>query len=173
MNSLTSKLLVIASLLALPSTAARAADEDKTAPKAAPTASAIDRVVSHMWWNQTPKVAAIGLTADQRAQLDALGRAYLEARRDRTGQRDALAAFSAALKQNDFEAARKHAQALADASAEPHLAQAEMMIDALKLLSAEQRGKIAANFPGLLEGPWMRTGANLRQRRGAPVRPGQ
>ena len=169
MKTLISKVLVTAGILALSSASTWAAGDEKAAPKTPAAGTAIDRVVSQMWWNQSLKVTTLALTGDQRSRLDALGRAYLEARRDSTAQSDALAAFSTALKKNDFAAAREQAKVLAQASAQPHLAQAELMIDGLSVLSAEQREKLAANFPGLLEGPWMRTGANLRQRRSPPA----
>ncbi|MEM7351681.1 MAG: Spy/CpxP family protein refolding chaperone [Acidobacteriota bacterium] len=166
MKTLTSKILLTGCCLALCTLPVWAQGGEQAAPQA--KATAMDRVISLMWWNQGPKVTSLELTDDQRTQLDALGRAYLTGRKQSTAQRDALTAFSEALKQNDFAEARAKAKALAEASAEPHLAQATMMIEALELLSAGQREKMASTFPGLLEGPWMRTGANLRQRRGAP-----
>ena len=169
-----SKAVLTASLLFLVTTVAGAVGEGDSAPqKAAPAADNFSRVLAQMWWHQTPKVTTLELTSEQRAKLDSLGRAYLEQRRDSSAQREAFDAFSESLKENDWVTARRRARILADATAEPFLAQAEMMIEALQLLSDEQRKKLAVSFPGLLSGPWLRSGAALRGWRGNRARGGR
>ena len=156
------KTLVIPGLLTLLLVAgvapASAQDDKKPAQGQSPQAirDGIERVTSRMWWNQSDKIAALKLTAEQRAEMDTLIRSHLEKQRNSTAMREAFAAFQETLEAGDWDGARKRAQGLADAAAEPVLSQAEMMIGALSLLSAEQRAKVASDYPGLMTGPWLR-----------------
>ncbi len=160
---------LILGLLTLLTAFGAGAQGDQEGAKAAGSSNGIARVVGQMWWNQDKKVTALGLTDEQRGNMDTIGRAYLEGRRAaRTGQSDAFARFSESLQQGDWSTANDRAKAMAEESGKPLLAQGEMMVEVLRLLSAEQRQKLAADFPGIFKGPWMRSGANvMRQRRAA------
>ncbi|MCP3963556.1 MAG: hypothetical protein GY719_37445 [bacterium] len=172
-NKTIAKTIVAALFLAMLTLAAGAASaqEDKkpAAQQGQTEAAARDgmtRVISRMWWNQPEKVATLALKVEQREKMDTLGRAYLESQRGSNAGREAFGSFAEALEAGDWDAARERSKTLAEATSGPVQAQANLMIDALALLSADQRAKLAAELPGLLSGPWMRMRGMGRNRPG-------
>lgn len=114
---------------------------------------------SRIWWNQPAKIEALGLSEDQRSQMDSLLMAFLEQRRSAAGRRqEALRALGQALARGDWSAARDHGDAVVAATSSPIDLQIELMIEVVGLLTPEQRQALIAEAPRLLSRLWISTG---------------
>jgi hypothetical protein len=115
-----------------------------------------ERAARLAWWNHPAIAEAIGVRADQRAEMDRVMARHVEGHLAAAEKRERLgAAFQNALKSGEWDAARKNASELRDGIAQGWYNQALLKIDILQLLTKEQREKLAAEHSELLVRPWM------------------
>lgn len=123
-----------------------------------------ERMQRRLWWNKDESATAVGVTADQVARLDDLARNALpEIGRLARATADLRDAYRTALEAGELERAIKLAEQRASSSRELALAQSRLTIAGLRLLSADQRGKLAALEP--LDRPWIQPGPMVRGER--------
>lgn len=119
-------------------------------------------LVSKIWWNQPQKVEELGLSDQQRSEMDAALQRYLAGRGGaKTQRREALEALGKALGEGDAKAARSVGDELAGLSSGPIRDQVGMMIEVVAVLTPQQRQKTGSLYPRLLSGLWIRS-ANPR-----------
>ena len=134
-----------------------------------------ERLVQRMWWNQDAKVNELNLTAGQRTKMTGFFTEFLATQQPQEDQRVVFQAFGDALGSGDAEgtaAARDHVIETISSNMEQQL---DMMIQVVGVLNAEQLSKLATEFPGLLNRPWLRMGnagmaRDGREGRAAPRR---
>lgn len=115
-----------------------------------------------IWWNQDRFVEALGLTEEQRGQMDAVLEANIAGRRGQiepyVETRRALAEAVAAGDWKGAEAARDR---LAELAAATSRSESDLVVAVGKLMSAEQRKKLQEEFPMMFARPWIRGGVGL------------
>lgn len=126
-----------------------------------------------MWWQQLRVAEVLALTAEQRSGLDALLEDRIEARRDLARRfRRARADVARAARDGDWEAARAARVGLGEAASRLSSVDADLLIDAMRLLTAEQRATLAKEFPAVLRRPWLVGGPGAFGRFGGGRPPG-
>jgi hypothetical protein len=139
--------------LAASGSLAAAATAQPMAEKAAGGVAPDAEEKPRLWWNDSSLVEKLALDAGQRAKMDAAYARYQSASSTR-GAQAARAAFEAALRQGNWPRAREQLDAWMGQLATPVRALALLKIDVLSLLSDEQRKRLHASLPQLLEGSW-------------------
>ena len=118
------------------------------------SASARDARTPTLWWNDPVIVEQITLTDAQRQKMDASWGAYEKkvapVRDARANQRE----FVEALEKGDYERARKLLSQWVDADQTPRRAMAELKLDILPQLTADQRSKLLESYPRLIRRNW-------------------
>ncbi|MEO1087654.1 MAG: hypothetical protein AAFY88_25750 [Acidobacteriota bacterium] len=128
-----------------------------------PTAPAKDAdLASKMWWNQSKKVAELGLSDAQRTVMDAAVRRFLEDRAQAIrDQKGAFSAYGDALASGDQAAIEARGAALSAAMATPLEGQVAMMAEVTGVLEAPQRQLLVERYPKLLSRLWIRSGRGV------------
>lgn len=110
--------------------------------------------LSRVWWNQGRYVEALELDETQRTAMDRILVEHVERRRalaaEMAEQRRVLGDRLAA---GDWQGAEETTDAVAAAYADLGRGEAELATRVARLLNDEQRGKVAAEFPRLLNRP--------------------
>ena len=123
-----------------------------------------ERMQRRLWWNKEETATAVGVTADQVALLEELARnAAPEIGRLARATADLRDAYRGALESGELERAAALAEQRASSSRELALAQSRLTIAGMRLLTAEQRSKLAAVEP--LDRPWIQPGPMIRSER--------
>ena len=129
----------------------------QTQPGASGRDAQLSRLLDRVWWNNPDKISELNLTDEQRAQMDvhlvdyhsSLG-AERPLRRIRTEFIDALVSGS-------WEEAHKLSAELVEGIERSTLRKNDLKIQVMGLMSGEQRGLFATEYPRLLKRPWPRT----------------
>lgn len=125
------------------------------------------KLVANIWWNQTRKIEEIGLSEEQRAQMDASLKAYLESRAESLKkQREALSNFGTRLVQGEQEEVQQSGNELFELMSMPIRQQVDMMIDVAAMMTPEQRQQLVARYPMLFSRLWVRSSGLGRRRPG-------
>lgn len=150
----SASLVFLVVLLASAASVATAQEPDQRGPRRASAEA------TRIWWNQPRFVEGLGLSAEQREKMNGALEEHLEARREkgRAQQKVRRELFEAAQK-GDFEAAEAMQDRFASAAAELARVEGELVVGVLRLMTAEQRGKLAEEFPVILRRPWLFGGA--------------
>jgi hypothetical protein len=107
----------------------------------------------HHWWRDAALTQQLALTAKQQTQLDAAFAKSLEVRRAGSPQK-ARVQFHEALQKGDAAGARQALQAWTGAEQTQVRAGAELKLEAMNVLSAEQWKKLVSQRPELLRQAW-------------------
>lgn len=113
------------------------------------TAEALEAV----WWNDPALVEHLSLSDASRSEMDGYYKASIESHQPGS-ERERGKAFNDALREGDWEEARKRLQELKANVGGPLVAQGELKISVLSLLNDEQRAKLFERKPELLRGFW-------------------
>jgi Spy/CpxP family protein refolding chaperone len=121
-----------------------------------------------IWWNNEPTRELLELSADQRAKMDGALSEFLEKHRTIQESRRAVRTeLTAAFRDGAWPQAKEKSKALSALTAEWDALHAEMVIRVLGEMTPEQRQKLAAERPNLLDRPWVsslgRGGAGRRR----------
>ncbi len=117
-----------------------------------------ERLVADAWWNQDELVAALELTGSQRAALDQLLTAAFEHQQQADRARGQnFQTFASALEAGNEEEALRYAQLMSAGVADQARVRSDMMIQGMKLLSAEQREKLLQEAPSSFRRSWLRS----------------
>jgi Spy/CpxP family protein refolding chaperone len=120
-----------------------------------PPAKHTKRAEARLWWNDPAVVEKLGLSGEQRGQMDQLFEAYRGERKNAARSSNARDRFLEALEQGDVERAQRELDASAEGERALVQALGELKIGVLSLLSEEQRKTLASAYPRLLPQPWM------------------
>lgn len=126
-----------------------------------------------MWWNQPRFADGLGLTAEQRGDLDRLLEQHLAQRREavETYQERRLE-LARAVSAGDWAEAREAGGRAAEAAAGLSRAETDLVVAVMQRLTPAQREEVAEEFPILLRRPWLRGGLGGPRRSVGTVRPG-
>jgi Spy/CpxP family protein refolding chaperone len=149
-RSITVGLLVAVATAGLGVLSAPAWAADPANEQARPAEGAETR----LWWNDPAMVEKLGLSGDQREQMDLLFETYRSAQKSHSKTRAIRTAFYEALKQGDAERAPKELASWAEGEAGLIRALGELRIGVFSLLSEEQRKTFVSAYPRLLPQPW-------------------
>jgi len=133
-------------MLSAPAWAAEPADEPARAAK---------RAEARLWWNDPAVVEKLGLSGDQRAQMDQLFETYRSERRNAAKSSNAHDSFLEALGQGDAEWARRELESWVEGERALLQAVGKLKIEVLALLSEEQRKALPSAYPRLIQQVWM------------------
>ena len=118
-----------------------------------------DKLLAAAWWNDEATVANLGLDGEVRSQLDGMVKQALTSLRAiRADRQGTIEAFDKSLAEGDFDAAKKHADRLEAIGGQLESTGAQLKVDGLSLLTAEQREDLTTEQ---ISGSWLR-----RNRRG-------
>jgi Spy/CpxP family protein refolding chaperone len=136
--------------LGMHSAPARAADPAEKPAKPA------KRAEGRLWWNDPGVVEKLGLSGDQRAQMDQLFETYQGDRKNAARSSNARKPFVEALEQGDMDRARSELDSWAEGERALVQAGGKFKIEVLSLLSEEQRKALASAYPRLIRRSWVR-----------------
>ena len=109
-----------------------------------------------IWWNQPRFVDGLALDSEQRGGMDRVLERHVEARREKgRSYKQARAEVARAAQAGDWEAAEAASVRLGEAAAELARLEGGLVVDVLRLLTAEQRAKLRDEFPAILRRPWL------------------
>lgn len=126
----------------------------RAADPAAEQAEPAKRPQARLWWNDPAVVEKLGLLGDQRAQMDQLFETYLSERKNAAKSRNANKRFLEALEQPDMDRARSELDSWSEGERALVQASGKLKIEALSLLSKEQRKALASAYPSLIRQSW-------------------
>ena len=152
---------------------AEEAQAEKAQAEKAQAKSPGRRMADRPWWNQPKKIEALSLTDEQRGELDALAESCRAEQQAKPNPREVYQEMADALTKGDLDAARKLTDSLADAAAKNARAQAQMMIEGVAVLSTDQRGILASEWPGMFRRPWIGAGKRGMMGKQGAARQGQ
>jgi len=112
------------------------------------------RAEARLWWNAPAFVEKLGLSGEQRAQMDQLFEAYESERKDAARSSNARRPFFQALEQGDMEQARRELDSWAEGERAAVQAGGKLKVEVLSLLSEEQRKALASLHPRLIRKTW-------------------
>jgi Spy/CpxP family protein refolding chaperone len=150
-RSIAAGLLVAVATVGLGTFSNTARAEDPAAEPAKPA----KRPEPRLWWNDPVVVEKLGLSGDQRAQMDRLFQTYESERKDAARSSSARKRFLEALEQGDMDRARSEVDSWAEGDRAMVHAGGKLKIEALSLLSQEQREALASAYPRLIRQNWM------------------
>jgi hypothetical protein len=104
--------------------------------------------------------------------MDAHLETFLDARQAYAGEKDSYKSFKNALAEGDVEAAQAAREKVLENLAAPMRLQLDLMITATGELTAEQRKRIAEEYPMLFTRPWVRMAMSKAGGRPGVGRPG-
>lgn len=107
-----------------------------------------------LWWNDPVIVEQVGLSEGQRSKMDAAYASYSERASSGRRTRDVKNDFLAALEKGDWKDARTQLDLWTSQESNPQHAMAEMKLEILQLLSADQRNTLMESYPRILRRPW-------------------
>jgi len=107
-----------------------------------------------VWWDDPMIVEQIGLTDDQRARMNEVFSRYQDALDPRRYTAVSQKPYLDALERGDWEQARADADRWIESLQGPKRAMAELKLQVLPILSAEQRGKLIQHYPRVIRRSW-------------------
>jgi len=120
-----------------------------------PPAKQGKRAETLLWWNDPAVVEKLSLLGDPRAQMDRLFETYRSERKNAARSSNARKPFLEALEQGDMERARSKLDSWAEGERAGVRAGGKLKIEALSLLSEEQRKALASAYPRLIRRSWV------------------
>jgi Spy/CpxP family protein refolding chaperone len=141
----------------------------RAADPAAEQAKPAKRPEAGLWWNDLAVVEKLGLSGEQRAQMDQLFETYLSERKKAARSKNADRRFLEALEQPDMDRARRELDSWSEGERALVQASGKLKIEVLSLLSGEQRKALASAYPRLVRQTWVPRPS--WQPRSAPKRP--
>ena len=155
MKASTRTIVIFSTILFLTCSMLPAQAVDKTPERA----DQIKRLLGAAWWNNPAKIEELGLTSDQREQMNNEIAAYLEAIASERSQQKINKELNHAIVVGSWDAARELAKELAATTTDKALQQSMLKIKIMSLLTGDQRKLFAAKYPRLLERQWPQTPA--------------
>jgi len=127
----------------------------RAADPAAEQAEPARRPEARLWWNDPAVVEKLGLSGEERAQMDQLFETYLSERKNAARSRNANKRFLEALEQPDMDRARRELDSWAEGERAGVQASGKLKIEVLSLLSEEQRKVLTSAYPRLIRKNWV------------------
>jgi hypothetical protein len=153
-RSIAVGLLVAVAAAGLGTLAAPAWAEDP-AGEPAKEARPAKRPEARLWWNDPAVVEKVGLSGEQRAQMDQLHETYKGEKKNAARSSNARHRFVEALEQGDVERARSELDSWSEGERAQVRAGGKLKIEVLSLLSGEQRKALASAYPRLIRKNWV------------------
>lgn len=134
-----------------------------------------DRTQRNIWWNNQLMIETLALSQTQRDGMNALLKDMLEKRRDVQAKSARLRSdFLEAVEKREWDRARTVSEEISDDIAEFGRLEGRLKVDVLSMFSVPQLEKLVAEFPRLVQRPWLMGGTGgpmARRQPGGGVSP--